>query len=700
MLKLDELKKMQEKAYQSGYDTRMVAADDMVFAWKTQWDDDHLNNTDLSTRFEFNIIRKAQRQILTDLILNPIQVDFDPVDDAFEKASEIMDGAYRADMRNNKSQEAKKNANQEAVVCGMGAWKLTTEYRNNLEDDDRQRIIREPIYEANNRVFFDPNARLIDKSDARYVAVLYPYTHDGYEELCDELGCDYVPPSSFAAPEQSYTFPWLGGNDIVNIVKFYHRELKRVTYYTFTDEFGTRKVLEKSEIDEDELVDGGFQLESEKTIKRHVVTEYIASGGGIMATNRIAGEHLPIIPQYGERQFVEDEEHYEGIVRLAKDPQRLRNFQMSYLADIVSRSGRSKPIFTDEQIAGYEDMYNLNGPDNNYPYLKQNHYDSQGNPLPVGAIGQTPDANVPPALVHSIQESRMAVDDVASPGLPQDITDPSLSGKAVQALQKRLDMQSYTYQDHHKYAMRRDGEVYASMFRDVMDSEQEITLVQLDGSTSRETINKADIDWSNMQTSIVNDVRKMMFDVYADIGPQFESVKAQSREEMKELVNGLPPGTTEHSIMLMSYLTMLDGSATEGIRDYARKQLILQGVEKPTTPEEEQMLQAAQQQQQPDANMVLAQAEMQKAQADMMGEENKKIELQLKAADAQAKHTGTREKLQSETALNMAKVQQGQQKINQDFALNLAKLELEANRDMNAQVQDNFRLRQQIGQGR
>ena len=136
----------------------------------------------------------------------------------------------------------------------------------------------------------------------------------------------------------------------------------------------------------------------------------------------------------------------------------------------------------------------------------------------------------------------------------------------------------------------------------------------------------------------------------------------------------------------------------ESMRDYARKQLVLQGVKEPETPEEEQMLQAAQQNQQPDANMLLAQAEMQKAQADMMGEQNKQVELQLRAADAQAKHMGTKEKLQSETALNMAKVQQGQQKLNNDFALSLAKLELEANRDMNAQVQDNLRLRQQVTQ--
>jgi len=200
-------------------------------------------------------------------------------------------------------------------------------------------------------------------------------------------------------------------------------------------------------------------------------------------------------------------------------------------------------------------------------------------------------------------------------------------------LQKRLDMQSYTYQDHHKYAMRRDGEVYASMFRDVMDSEQEIVLVQLDGTTSKETINKAEIDWSNMQTQIVNDVRKMMFDVYADIGPSFESVKSQNREELKELINGLPPGDPMRNILLNEYLTMLEGSHMEDVRDYARKQLILQGIKKPETPEEEQMLMQAQQNQQPDAQtqalLMEGQARMQEGQAAIMNEENDRIKLQI-----------------------------------------------------------------------
>ena len=89
-----------------------------------------------------------------------------------------------------------------------------------------------------------------------------------------------------------------------------------------------------------------------------MVTRYLASGAQILDESVIAGENLPVVPVYGERGFVEGEEYYEeGIVRLAKDPQRLRNFQMSYLADIVSRSPRPKPIFYPEQVQGYEQMY-------------------------------------------------------------------------------------------------------------------------------------------------------------------------------------------------------------------------------------------------------------------------------------------------------------------------------------------------------
>ena len=46
----EQLKEFQDKAYNSGFDTRLKGADDMLFAWITQWDDTYLSETDLGYR--------------------------------------------------------------------------------------------------------------------------------------------------------------------------------------------------------------------------------------------------------------------------------------------------------------------------------------------------------------------------------------------------------------------------------------------------------------------------------------------------------------------------------------------------------------------------------------------------------------------------------------------------------------------------
>lgn len=671
-----EILELHDKAYQRGTVTRERAADDMVFYFVTQWDDNLLGESQLQYRGEFNILRKAGRQILSDLNTNPIQVDFDPVDGTDDSGADIMDGMYRADMRNNTSQEAKDNALSEAVVCGVGAWELRNEYKTNRAGDMEQVIRRYPLYEANNNVFWDPNARLMDKSDADYASCLVAYSEDGYKKLRGELTGDYdndVDPS-FANPEISYAFPWLAGEDsLVYVTRFFHRQKVKMTITVMVDMYGEERELGDEELKEleDELIDNGWTVSASRTSERYVVTRYIVSGEDILEKTVVPGEHIPVVPDYGERAFIEGEEHYEGITRLAKDPQRLRNFQLSYLADIVSRSPRQKPIFYPEQIQGFEDMYEDNGSDNNYPYLLQNMTDANGNPLPMGAQGVMPEQPIPQALMVAIQESRMAVDDVANPGLPQDLADPDASGKAVMAMQGRLDMQSYVYQKNHKTAMRRDGEIYASMASDVYDTRREVILSDVDGTSKKAIVNDEELDPNTFERVVKNDMKSMVFDVYADIGPAFQSVKAQNREELKELINGMPPGDPTRNILLMEYLTLIDGVAFEDVRAYARKQLILQGVKEPETEEEMMMLQQAQQgqQQQPDPAMMLAaEAEMIKAQAQQQEQVNKGMQLQLEAE--KVRQSGDKnsidfitaqasiEKTRSETIKNMAQTQQ------------------------------------------
>lgn len=645
-MELKTLKKMFDKAYQSGQTTREKAADDLIFYWITQWDDQLLNTVPLQYRGQFDILRKAGRKILADLRANPVQPDFKPKDEARTDDAEIIDGIYRAEDRSLATQEAYDYASQDAVVCGFGAWELFTEYVSNRAGDERQVIRREFIPEANNTVFWDPNAKKLDKSDANSVHILKAYSPYGYKKLVEELTGEEdhdIHPSSFSQPETSYVFPWLeGGGEKIYVCTTYKRKRVDDVVLTMTDPFGETMRLRKSDLEDvmDELIDGGFEITDEKKIKRWEVRKYIASGEMILNGEDgevIAGEHIPVVPVYGERAIVEGEETYEGITRLAKDPQRLRNFQLSYLQDIVSRSPRPKPIFLPEQIQGLERMYEDAGADNNYPYYLQNRLAADGTQLPVGPVAVMPEQQVPNALIASIELSRQAVEDVANPGVPQNIADPDLSGKAVLALQSSIDQQSYIYQHNFKFAKRRDAEIFASMAVEVFDTPRKVTIETPDGNRKQVDIMQTVIDRETGEPVVLNDLTNMEFDVYAEIGQSYQSQKEQTRERLLAMYEALSPDDPMRKVLMLTLLENVDGLNLKHVRDMARKQLIMDGIKEPETEEEMMMVQAAQQQpSQPDAATLLAMAEQTKADAQMA---DVQIKAQKAANDAAVANT-------------------------------------------------------------
>ena len=642
-LELTDLKLKHDKAYIASQTTRERGADDLVFYWITQWDDSILAGSQLAYRGEFNILRKAGRQILSDLALNPVQIDFVPKDETREDSAEILDGLYRADCHNNNSIEAFNNAQVETVVCGVGAWELRTEYATKRIGDKNQIIVRKPIIEANNNVMWDPNSKFLDKSDATYVSVLEAFSEQGYIDLVEKLTgeeLDHVDASSFKFPEQSYTFPWiLGAGKKIYVVKFYHKETIEEKVFTLSDPFGSTMNVRESELleIEDDLMGSGYTIESEQVYKRDRITRYIASGEKILKINVIAGEHIPIIPSFGEHAFVEGEEHWEGVTRLTKDPQRLRNFAGSYLGDILSRSPRVKPIFWQEQIAGFEDMYSESGAENNYPYLLANRKAGDGTDLQPGPIAQMPEQPMPTALPAVLQLSREAVEDVANPGVPQDVTDPEASGRAIYALQARLDMQSMVYQEHTKHAKRRDAQVFASMASEIYDVPRKVRVEAADGTRSEKQIMDQVVDKQTGDIITIHDLSNAEFEVYSKIGPSYSSQKEQTIDRLSLMIQGMPLEDPTRQALQLKQLALMDGVDFDDIRDYANKQLILQGIKKPTTPEEEAMLEEAQKNKQPDAATLLAQAENKKGDADLLESKRKGIEMQLKAQNEQAK---------------------------------------------------------------
>lgn len=610
--------------------TRERSAADLSFFWITHWDDALLSGNQLLYKGEFDLLRKAMRDILSDMRAAPVQADFEPKDGTPEEDADIMDGIYRTSCRDNSSAEAFDNSAIEQVVCGLGGWRLRTCYESDSMGNNFQVIKREPVHEFNSTVFFDANARLIDKSDALRCTVLIPLNKESYVDYFNEMTGEEVLDvdqviSSFAMPENGWTFPWAlsgGGPDVIYIAEHYHRYKAKVKVHFFRDLMGNEQAYEQEQDDtEEEMIAefsaGGWEHVSTKKIERWVVDKYIIDGQQILSgPERIAGEYIPIIPQFGERAYIQGVEHWEGIVKAAKDPQLLRDFAMSYMADIVSRSPRIQPIYTPEQIQGFEFMYNSNGSDSQYPYLLQNMKSADGEPLPVGPVGQTPEQPVPQGLQMLLEHSQMAVEQVASAGLPNTVSDVDLSGKALQTMVAQFDQQSLVYQDHRKFSHRHDAVVFASMAKEIYDAPRNVTITLPDGTRKEQPIMQPTLDIDSGAIKTLQDLTKARFDVFADVGKAYSTSRDEARAKLEELLpNAAAVDPQLAKATLLKIYQLSDGEMTKDLREFARSQLILMGISKPETEEEKMMLESAQQQeQQPDPNMALAMAEQMKAQ--------------------------------------------------------------------------------------
>ncbi|MGP4914044.1 portal protein, partial [Hafnia alvei] len=332
----------------------------------------------------------------------------------------------------------------------------------------------------------------------------------------------------------------------------------------------------------------------------------------------------------------------EGVVRLTKDGQRLRNMIMSFNADIVARNPRKKPIFAPEQIEGYEYMY---GGNDDYPYYLQNRTDENGNDLPIGALAYMENPEVPQANAYMLEAATQAVNQVATMGVDADAANGQVAFDTVNQLNMRADLETYVFQDNLATAMRRDGEIYASMVNDIYDVPRNVMMTLEDGSEKQVQLLTQVVDYQSGQVVTLNDIRGR-YECYTDVGPSFQSMKDQNRAEIQELLAKVPPGTPEWQMLLLQYFTLLDGKGVEIMREYANKQLVMMGLKKPETPEELQMVEQAQQQpEQPSAEQMQAQGVLLTGQADLLNAQVKQQQLQVDAA-----------KVESANQLNQAKI--------------------------------------------
>ncbi|KMK13548.1 portal protein [Pluralibacter gergoviae] len=627
-------------------EARCEAKNDLFFSRISQWDDWLNQYTTLQYRGQFDIVRPVVRKLVAEMRQNPIDVLYRAKDGASPDSADVLMGMYRTDMRHNTAKIAVNIAVREQIEAGVGAWRLVTDYEDQSPTSNNQVIRREPIHSACSHVVWDSNSKLMDKSDARHCTVIHSMSKNGWDDFAEKYDLDAEDIPSFQSPND-WVFPWLT-QDTIHVAEFYEVVEKKETAYIFTDPITGEPVSYfKRDIKDviDDLADKGYEKVAERQVKRRRVYKSIVTCTAVLKDKQlIAGEHIPIVPVFGEWGLVDDKEVYEGVVRLTKDGQRLRNMIMSFNADIVARTPQKKPIFWPEQITGFEHMYS--GSDD-YPYYLLNRTDENGGDLPVQPIAYVEAPEVPQANAYMLEAATNAVKEVADLGVDaESVNGGQVAFNTVNQLNMRSDLETYVFLDNLATAMRRDGEIYQAMVNDIYDVPRNVTITLEDGSEKDVQIMAEVVDFATGNHTVLNDIRGR-YECYTDVGPSFQSMKQQNRAEILELLGKTQPGTPEYQLLLLQYFSMLDGKGMEIMREYANKQLVLSGHKRPETPEELQWIQEAQaqQQSQPDPNMVAAQGQLLAGQAELQKAQNQQMQIQVDAA-----------KVEGQNQLNAAKV--------------------------------------------
>ena len=636
-----------------------------------QWEGQLGEQFESKPRFEVNKIHLAVIRIINEYRNNRITVDFVPKDgdSEYDKLADTCDGLYRADELDSSANEAYDNAFEEAVGGGFGAWRLRTVYEDEEdEEDEKQRIRIEPIFDADSCVFFDLNAKRQDKADAKRCYVLTAMTREAYAE---EWGDD---PASWPKDVFQHEFDWLTP-DLVYVAEYYRIEETSETVRIYEKLDGEEERYTDAELEADEnallleLQATGAREVRQKKVKRKRVRKYILSGNAVLEDcGYIAGKHIPIVPMYGKRWFIDGIERCMGHVRLAKDAQRLKNMQLSKLGEISALSTVEKPIFTPEQIAGHQMMW---AEDNikNFPYLLINPVtDAMGQQVVGGPAAYTKAPNLPPAMAALLQITEQDMQDLLGNQQGADKMVSNISGKAVEMIQQRLDMQTYIYMSNMAKAVKRSGEIWLSMAKDVF-VEQGRKMKSMAASGSIESVElMRPVLSKDGELEYENDLSEAEFDIAVDVGPSSSSKRQATVRALTGMMQVTQDPETMQVLSAMAMMNM-EGEGLSDVQQYFRGKLVRMGAVKATEQEAEQMS-AEMQGQQPDPQAMYlmsaakeAEAKAMKAQADTVLTVAKSEQTRAQTIETLTNVDATQQKAAIETAQAIGGALQQQQNM-------------------------------------
>ena len=502
---------------------RSEAIEDLKFSAGEQWPVEIQNSRTLESRpcLTINKVDAYCRQIVNNIRQQRPRIKVHGVNnEADAKMAEVWQGICRHIEVNSDADQAYDTAVDHAVRMGWGYLRITTDYIR--EDSFDQEIYIKPIHNPFT-VYFDPNSTSPDGADAERALITEVIDKKVFAEMYPDA-------------DQGVGFTQRGSGD--SNAEWVNKEDIRIAEYFYTVRKDTELiVLANGETGYIEDYDGDpeYIIKRRKTVKKEIRWAKL-TGMQVLEEGVWPGRFIPIIPVYGHRIVIENKHKKFGIVRQARDPQRMFNFWTTALTESIALAPKPKWLLAEGQDEGHENEW-AQANIKSAPVLRYKQKDIEGVPAPVPSRIQpeAPPAGIMAAM-DNINADLQAVIGIFDPSqLPQG----NISGKALNGQQQQVDLTNYHFYDNLTRSIRHIGKIILDLGPKIYDTERVMRIIGMDGQPDMVTLNQQGADEEGIYKTM-NDTSVGEYDIVMDTGPGYNSKRQEAIEAMIPLMTADP----------------------------------------------------------------------------------------------------------------------------------------------------------------
>jgi hypothetical protein len=522
---IDEAKDFLKLCNDADTMNRQEALEDLKFvSGGDQWPVDLQNSRNLESRPVLTInkldgycrqVTNQQRQQRPRIKVHPTNTQADV------KTAEIIEGICRHIEINSNADNAYDTAFDHAVRMGWGYWRVTTDYVK--QDSFDQEIFIEAIQNPFT-VYFDPNSEAVNGSDADRCLITTMMSKAKFRELYPDSDDGSSFTQRGTGDSQS---EWITKEDI-RIAEYFYTVREPAKLVKLSD--GTQGFMDKDM--KDRMALAGLTVVDERDSYKKVIKWKKLTAIEVIEERDWPGSYIPVVPVYGRHIVIGDKRKKFGMVRHAKDAQRMYNFWQTTVTESVALAPKAKWLMAEGQDEGHETEWaaaNIKS----FPLLRYKQTDIDGQPAPPP---QRLQPEPPPSGVMAA--SAMINQDIAT---LMGIFDPSqqlpgnISGKALNGQQQQVDLTNFDFYDNLTKSIAQTGTIILDLIPKIYDSQRVMRIIGDDGKPDLVNINEPKQDAQGVYT-IMHDMTVGEYDVVMDTGPGYNSKRQEAVESMVSML--------------------------------------------------------------------------------------------------------------------------------------------------------------------